>query len=241
MNIVLIPTRLNSTRLPGKAELTICGHTLVQYLIMAANQASNVDFVGLITTYRKQDIQFTSKYTSECFVYSYDGNENDVLGRFCSAVETIENREKTKVKNVIRLTHDCPLLAYHSYLIDDLITYHINNKCDFSHNRGEKGFPSGLDIEIMTRETIFDINKFATDEEREHVTLAIKNNANKYKIGEMTFENKKNYIDLFNTKWSIDTKEEYKKVSDVMRMHCLRGDIIYGEFRYINKFKVRLS
>lgn len=238
MNIVLIPTRIDSSRLPGKASFNICGLSLLDYVILAGKQAKTIDLVGVITTDDKRDIKFVNEYSEKAFTYSWDGDRNDVLGRFIKAIEEIEKRERRQIENVVRLTHDCPLLAFHSYLIDEIMMYHVSNHCDFSHNKGN--YCSGLDVEIMTKTALLDIYQYADDKEIEHVTLCFKNHPDKYKIGEFNSYGN-NFVTgqtLFEDKWSIDTYEEFKKVSDIIKMYNLKG-INFNEYGFRHEFKIR--
>lgn len=238
MNIVLIPTRINSSRLPGKAQFSICGLSLLDYVILAGRQAKTIDLVGVITTDDKRDIKFVNEYSEKAFIYSWDGDRNDVLGRFIKAIEEIEKRERNQVENVVRLTHDCPLLAFYSFLIDEIMMYHVSNNCDFSHNKGN--YCSGLDIEIMKKTSLLDIYQYADDKEIEHVTLCFKNHPDKYKIGEFNSYGY-NFVTgqtLFEDKWSIDTYDEFKRVSDIIKMYNLKGHK-FNEYEFRHEFKIR--
>ncbi len=240
MNIVIIPTRIDSSRLPGKAGLEICGNTLLEYVIAAGRRAKTIDHVVLATTNSPKDVNFIMDYSKDAYVYiSNMEDRNDVLGRFIETVDEVEKGLDCEIENIVRLTHDCPLLAFHSNIIDEIMMHHVSNECHFSHNKGN--YCSGLDVEIMTKKALIAINNIANKEEREHVTLAFKNRPDKYKIG--TFNScYGNFIDgqiLFEDKWSIDTLEEFKKVSDVIKMYVMKeGDINGDRYKYSHEFKV---
>ncbi|MBN2545712.1 MAG: hypothetical protein JXB50_07945 [Spirochaetes bacterium] len=240
MNIVIIPTRIDSSRLPGKAGLKIGVNTLLEYVIAAGRRAKTIDHVVLATTNSPKDVNFIMDYYEDAYVHiSNMEDRNDVLGRFVETVEEIEKGLDCEVENIVRLTHDCPLLAFNSYLIDEIMMHHIYNECDFSHNKGN--YCSGLDVEAMTKKAMIAINNIANKEEREHVTLAFKNRPDKYKIG--TFNSYYAGSDdktLFRDKWSIDTLEEFNKVSDIIKMYVMKeGDLSGTRYKYTHEFQVR--
>lgn len=215
----LIQTRMKSTRLPGKCMMKINGIPMVEYVIKAAKKSKLINRTGIIYPNTKEDEIFLDIYLSKCFCFS--GSENNVLDRYYKAIKAMKYIEKLyfqNISNIIRLTSDCPLLFYHYKLIDKVIKFHIDNKFDFTHNRDKNGYPSGLDIEIMTRKTLEKCWEEAeSKEEKEHVTLYIKNNRDKFKIGEYNLpENIK-----INSKMSVDTQEDFDKISDIINLYKL--------------------
>ncbi len=219
MNIIIIPTRLNSSRLPEKANIKIAGRSLLDWVITGATYSTKASVICLATTNDIKDIELIEQHKEKAFTFSWDGDKNDVLGRFCAAVDFIEKEVEEEVENIVRLTHDCPLHAFYPDLIDSMIDIHVENKNDYTHNRGKNGYPSGLDVEIIERDILFEINEKSSVKEREHVTLYIKNNHNKFKIGEVDTP----FRDLFDYKWSIDDYEDLRRVGDIIKMNILRG------------------
>jgi spore coat polysaccharide biosynthesis protein SpsF len=218
MNIIIIPTRLDSSRLPEKASITIAGQSLLDWVITGAEHSRNSSIICLATTNDIKDIEFIEQYKEKAFTFSWDGDKNNVLGRFCAAVDFVENEVEEEVENIVRLTHDCPLLAFYPHLIDEMIDIHLENKNDYTHNRGKHGYPSGLDVEIIERDILFEINDESNTEEREHVTLYVKNNPDKFKIGEIDAP----FRDMFDLKWSIDDYDDLRRVGDIIKMNILR-------------------
>lgn len=210
MVIALIQTRMHSTRFPGKCMKVLHGKPMTSYTIYAARQSKLIDHVGII--YPERDKIFPINYQSSC--YCYGGSEKDVLERYYKGFNFIKNDDNlSKCKHVVRLTSDCPLLYFYPRIIDKVIDVHLSSHADFTHNRGKKGFPSGLDVEIMKYSTLKYIYNFAKDKsDREHVTLYIKKNPHLFKIREVNSEVQ------FDCKWSIDTKEDFERVSDIINI-----------------------
>lgn len=228
MIVCLIQARLKSTRLQDKAMLKIAGEPMASYTVKAAQLSKKIDLTGLISPDTKEDKEaFYSYFKDKC--YTFYGDENNVLKRYYDAVKDIEvNYEK--VTHIIRLTSDCPLHAYNNGLIDKIIKYHIDNGYDFTHNKGKFSYPSGLDVEIMTRETLEKsyTNAEAKDE-KEHVTLYVKNNENDFNIGEYNLPEKQNILSS-NRHWSVDTKEDMDKIKEFIELlSIINGDVFDGE------------
>ena len=223
MIICLIQTRIGSTRLPGKCMMNINNIPLTSYVIKAAQKSNLIDLVGIIYPDNDKDKKiFSNAYKDECFCFA--GSENNVLNRYYNAVKYLHIYKNKNIEHIVRLTSDCPLLYYNPKIIDGVIKIHLQNKNNFTHNKGKNTFPSGLDVEIMDRKTLEIMHEMATSkEDKEHVTLYVKNNPNKFKIGE--YEMNKN---IKINKVSIDTKEEFEKVSDIINLYEL-GEIINGK------------
>ena len=214
MITMLIPSRIDSNRLYGKALMRINGKELLDYVLEACLKAHLIDFVGIITTDRNDDFDIYEKFCGKIFVYRCpEPDYNNVLLRYDLAIREIEKKIDKKIKHVMRVTNDCPLLYYKPHIIDIVIAAHLKDNNDFTHNRGLMGYPSGFDIEIMKREVIKKALKAATKEELEHVTLHIKNNSGLFKIGEVDAP-----FVMGNRKYSIDTKEELENIKKIIEL-----------------------
>jgi spore coat polysaccharide biosynthesis protein SpsF (cytidylyltransferase family) len=214
MITMLIPSRIDSNRLYGKALMRINGKELLDYVLEACLKAHLIDFVGIITTDRNDDFDIYEKFCSKIFVYRCpEPDYNNVLLRYDLAIREIEKTIGKKLKHIMRVTNDCPLLYYKPHIIDIVIAAHLKDNNDFTHNRGRLGYPSGFDVEIMKRDVIKKALKAATKEELEHVTLHIKNNPKSFKIGEVDAP-----FLLGKKKYSIDTKEELEDIKKIIEL-----------------------
>lgn len=213
MIAILIPTRMDSNRLPGKALMKINGKSLLEYVLEGCKKTKLIDFLGIITTAKKSDRPIVDYFFNKTFVYPCENEiENNVLNRYNEAIKHIEELTGTEITDVMRVTHDCPLLFFNYWIIDMVIEEHLKNNNDFTHNRGINGWPSGLDVEIMTKDVFTYSLRHANDEEKEHVTLYVKNNSDKFKIGEF------NCPYEFKGKFSVDNQEEFKKMEELIKL-----------------------
>ena len=104
------------------------------------------------------------------------GKENNVLDRYYQIAK------KNKVKNIIRLTSDCPLVDYK--IVEKLARSFFKKK--LNHMTTSSNFAEGLDCEIFDFNTLKKIHKKAKlKSEKEHVTLFIRNNKKMFKTGKL--------------------------------------------------------
>lgn len=216
MTIILIQVRVGSTRLPGKSLKLLEKVKMINYVLDSAMKSKYSAISGII--FPECDKKIFDKYKDICFCYS--GSEFDVLERYYKAMKFIEREMANKVLNVVRLTSDCPLLYYIPRIIDKVIYKHLKDKNDFTHNRGSSCFPSGLDVEIMTRKTLEKCYKEAIEKiDREHVTSYIKENQNDFKIGNVECPI------IFDKKLSVDTQEDFDYIHNIIKLFNLKNEM----------------
>jgi len=116
---------------------------------------------------------------------------------------------------VVRLTGDCPLIDPET--ADRVIEYHLVGYYDYTRN---KGYPDGLDVEVMRINALNEAFRFAKSPyDREHVTPYLYNNPDKYRVGYL-----ENYPDYSHLKLSVDTEEDFVRVSKVIEA-CLNSTL----------------
>lgn len=167
--VAIIQARLNSTRLPGKVLLDICGRPMLQWVFERASHAALVDKVIVATTADSTDdelVAFCKSRNMPCI----RGSQFDVLDRFHEAAEA------TQASLVVRITADCPLID--PDLIDEAVALLDSKKSDtvfdFSANRlpppWPRTYPIGLDVEVCRRQALDQAWREATaPAHREHV------------------------------------------------------------------------
>jgi len=227
INIAFIQARMESKRFPGKNLKEICNYPMLDWVIFGVSRSRILDGFGLVIPETKESSIIKEKYLSKCYVYT--GHHYNVLDRYYNALLNYEKKFNCRIDNVVRITADCPLLAYHSSIIDEVLTYHNFNNCDFTHNRCVDGYPSGIDVEVMTREILIqsweNVNltkcKYSDkkiNEYKEHVTLYAKENL----INKLVFGNVTAGLGGFKLKWSIDDIESFERVEDLMKFLIFR-------------------
>lgn len=195
----IIQARMGSTRLPGKVLKTLCGKSVLENIIDNLLKSKYVKNVIVATTDTSQDDSIEIEI-SKTKATIFRGNELDVLDRYYNASKI------NKVKNIIRITGDNPIIDYR--LLDECIEKFYSNKIDYL--RTEK-FPLGMGFEIFTFEALekayFNAKK---GYEREHVTPHLYDLNNKFKI--FLYKNKNDYSKYRVT---LDTQEDFQVIKAI--------------------------
>ena len=214
--ILIIQARMSSTRLPGKILKKIEDKTVLHHVINRCSKSKYINKIIIATTTNPLD-DVLEEYCIHKNLNYYRGSEENVLERFYQCV-------KNDISDIIiRVTSDCPLIDVN--IIDDMITYFIENKLSFLQpyyfNTGKHGahggFPDGTNPQIFK----FDILKktrenVVTDFDKEHVCpYMVRNFAN----DEYIIPNIQQYknIDFSSLHLSLDTAEDYKFISHIYK------------------------
>ena len=100
--IVIIPARLNSSRLPNKVILDICGKPVIQHVHESAKKAKNISEVYIATDSEKVKL-ICEKFTSHIIMTS-EKHESGT-DRVAEAVADID------CENIINVQGDEPLIS----------------------------------------------------------------------------------------------------------------------------------
>ncbi len=208
--VAIIPTRLESQRLPEKALLPLMGKPILWHIIYRLKQVKEINKIVLATTnslINQKIVRFGQKYGVDYWL----GNDHDVLDRIYQAANHYE------AENIIRITHDCPLID--PDLIRKLI--HLFNTTDadmasIAAGAGAKNlpdtFPSGLDAEIIKFSALKRAWKESTgDYDREHVTPYIWRSVEKFKTIRLFSP-----IDFGHYHLSVDTINDLRLITKIL-------------------------
>ena len=118
-----------------------------------------------------------------------------------------------KAETIVRITADCPLID--PRVTDFVIEEYLRNQKDRvgASNIIERTYPRGLDVEVIGFATLRQCWQEAKEkEEREHVTLHIYRNPDKFKL--LSIENQK---DLSHLRWTVDEDSDFNFVQEIYR------------------------
>ena len=163
---VVVQARLNSSRLPRKALLNLCGKPLLAYTleamreipaeryILACDRASAADFAPI----------------AEKFHYTLiSGSETDVLGRFCSVIRQFETSLRP-ITTIIRATGDNPFLFTEAAEASVKRFVELGEPDYFTYT----GLPHGSGIEILKAKSLLTAERLTDDAyDHEHVGPAL--------------------------------------------------------------------
>jgi len=199
MILAILQARMTSTRLPGKVMRPLLGKPMLARQIERIKRAKLIDRISIATSEHVSD-DCIATLATETGLSCYRGALDDVLDRFYRAA-----RNFTPL-HVVRLTGDCPLAD--PDLIDRVIEHHIRGNYDYTSNTIEPTFPDGLDIEVFTFSALAAAWRNAkTPSAREHVTLHIYSNPERFRIGSYKSQN-----DLSKLRWTVDEAVDFDLV-----------------------------
>lgn len=203
---VIILSRYNSSRLPGKALMKIAGKPVLLYIIERLSQIFSKEQIVIATSDQESDEpirDFANSLNIQCF----RGSLENVSERFYLAAKA------QKWDYAIRINGDN--IFVDTFIMNTMITSLKQRPVDFLSNVKNRTFPKGMSIEIIKvkayGEMLFEISKL--DKYKEHVTLYLyENDANK------------NYSYVYNTslpelaglQMALDTKEDFIRTEKII-------------------------
>ena len=213
---IIIQARTRSKRYPKKILAKIDQRNVLEFLIDRLLKTFSKNKIIIATTKFKRD-NIICNLSRKKKINFFRGSENNVLKRY------LDCAKKFKVKNIIRITSDCPLID--SKLIEKMRRLFILDKLDYLANTfppTKSKFPDGSDIEIFKFRSLLKISKLSkNDQDKEHVTNFFWKNTKKFKT--KTINKKK---DLSNYKFSIDYKSDLtlvKKIYEKIKAKKMHG------------------
>ena len=212
----IIQARMGSTRLPGKALKKIQGKTILWHIINRVKHSKLIDYVIIACTIKNED-KAIEDFAKKNSIKVYRGNVNDIVDRFYNAAKIVD------ADIIVRLWGDCPLID--PKLIDDALKVFIDKKIDYLNNFNPPSYPSGLNFEIYSFETLYKILKNTKDAFfREYPFEYVYNNKQSFK----TFYDK-NKEDLSNIHLTVDYQQDFDLISVIFEKLLKRGKIFYLE------------
>lgn len=204
MNIVTITqARFGSSRFPGKVLKKIGDVSLLDIHLQRLLKSKLTNFLVVATTNEPEALKIaeTAKENNCRFFY---GDLEDVLDRYYQCALNF------KASIVVRVTSDCPLND--ATLLDEMIQYFLNSKLDYLSNVNPPTYPDGLDIEIFSFEALESAWRESVDRKsREHVTPFIRNNPEKYKVGNFFHQ-----TDFSRFRLTVDTPDDFELISELV-------------------------
>jgi glutamate-1-semialdehyde 2,1-aminomutase len=199
----IIQARCESTRFPNKIIEKFKNSTLIEILLSRVKLCKKIDKIIVVTSDDKRN-QKLIKILKKNNINYLVGSKNNVLERYYLAAK------KYKIKTIIRLTGDNPLID--PFLIDQFVNEFKKNNIDYLADSNPPTYPDGMDIEVFNFQSLEKIylSKSSTFE-KEHVTTKLINSRFfKKKI-------KKFYSDYSFIRLTVDEKKDLKTVYNVLK------------------------
>jgi spore coat polysaccharide biosynthesis protein SpsF len=171
---IIIFSRMDSNRLPGKALIDIFGRPLLGRVIDRAKHVKGADRVIVATSSRSIDNPIVSFAESES-VDVYRGDVDDVAGRALEACKAFD------LAKFARICGDRPF--FDPELVSRLITMHNELDIDIVTTMFPRTYPPGLTTEIISTDSLeLVLSKTSDLEDREHVTNYFYREPHNFKI-----------------------------------------------------------
>lgn len=174
--LCILQARMGSTRLPGKVLLKVKGIPLLEHEVKRIKRSKTINTIVIATTVNKED-NAIENLARRIGVDCFRGSEKDVLDRYYQCALLYP-----EFSAIVRVTGDCPLID--PVVIDKAVSLLQKGSFDYVSNVefGKERFPNGMDVEVFTRKTLEEVAaKARLASEREHVTLFIRRNKEKFK------------------------------------------------------------
>lgn len=207
--LTIIQARLSSTRLPEKILLPIAGKNILQHVYDAAPEPKVVavpleDRHHMLLDFPEPPLRGN--------VVWYEGDVNDVLGRFYHAWRNF----LPEATWILRLTADCPMLT--RGLVDDFDLFHADytkTSADWDTIYTNRPWdPDGYDMELFSGKALKMAHEQATDPyDREHVTPWLYRHLN---VRRFSIFGRGPQMEDPAEKVSVDTLENYERVKALM-------------------------
>ena len=201
---IIIQAHMSSKRLPGKVMLKYKNYNLLSLLLKRLKNGAKIKKIIIATTKNPRDVKIVN-FCKKNKILFYRGSENDVLSRY------YETAKKFKIKTIVRITSDCPLIDVST--LNKMVLIFKKKKLDFFSNTVPHPckFPDGSDIEIFNFKTLRKSHKDAIlPSEREHVTFFMWKTKN-FRIKKLY--SKKN---LSKYRYTVDYIGDFKLISSMI-------------------------
>ena len=210
---VLVFSRLNSTRLPGKALIKIAGITLVDRVLDKLEGVMGISRTIVATTESYLDDPLVAHLETRG-IDVFRGSIDDV------AVRAVSCARDYGLDHFVRVSGDSP------FIDPDLI-----NKALFKYRKGcfdlvtnifPRSFPNGASVEVIGTSSLQRLLSLTQDPyDREHVTPYFYKNADNFRIKNFFSNNEKYH----GVNLAIDTPEDLKRVTWMLETFGERLDL----------------
>ena len=170
----IIQSRLDSTRLPGKALIEVQGRALIDFVIQRTAAVRGLDEYVVASTLRPTDDELVS-YVERASVKCFRGDAFDVARRLLDCAIAC------KADYFVRINGDSVFID--PDLIDMGIDVCRTRLPDLVTNVLFRSYPYGVSVEIIRTAAFSEAyGKLSTDYEREHVTTCFYRDPHRWRI-----------------------------------------------------------
>ncbi len=199
----IIQARMSSQRCPGKVLRNVNGKPMLMYIIEKLQRTANLKQIVVSTSKDGQD-DLIEKFCRQHRIECYRGSLDNVVGRFCGALN------QYPMDAFVRVNGDSPLID--SDLIEEGMEIFNEGSYDLVTNVFPRSYPKGQSVEVVNSKTFKDTaERIVTKDDMEHVTRFFYQNADEFKIFNMLSNEDRSGMQL-----SIDTEEDMKLFDELI-------------------------
>jgi spore coat polysaccharide biosynthesis protein SpsF (cytidylyltransferase family) len=174
--VAIIPTRLDSSRLPDKALLEIEGKPVLQHIYERLMVSRVVDEVGFAIADDPHNLPIIQLATSLKKCRFMVGHPTDVTARTLRAAEIFE------ADIIVDVSHDCPLVC--PSITRRAVIELKSAKADYCSNVIARSWPDGFDVQAYTIDIYRQVEKLVPKDSvyRIHTGWNIINSYNEFPV-----------------------------------------------------------
>lgn len=201
---IIVQTRMNSSRLPGKVLKSISGHPMIWYVLKSLSLCDEKQRLIVATSVEKTDAPIVEY--CECHSQAvFRGPLGDVARRFLNVMEAY------RLDAFVRICGDSPLIDHR--IVDHAIGLFRDNDYDLVTNVMPRTFPKGQSVEVLKADVFRSAYaSFSDPEEKEHVTKHFYNHRDRFRIHNFSAQE-----DWSGCNLCVDTEEDFGRVSGLIQ------------------------
>jgi spore coat polysaccharide biosynthesis protein SpsF len=214
--VAIIEARMTSSRLPGKVLMEVLGVSMLERLLIRLQSILNLDEIIVATTINIDDDPIV-EIANKLGVMHFRGSEFDVLARVVGA-GVASNAEV-----VVEITADCPIID--PRIIEQMIEIYKINECDYLSNCHFREFPDGMDVQLINFRSLQESHSLElTQQDREHVSLFIRNHPEFYRQIHIAAPKNLRYPKL---RLTLDDEKDLRFIAMIIS-HFEPGNVLFG-------------
>jgi len=192
----LVFSRMDSTRLPGKALLELAGVPVLGRVLNRLGMCRELDGIVVCTTTRSIDDPI-AEFADNAGVQIVRGDTFDVLSRARAAMMMIS------ADAAVRISGDSPFID--PALVDKMVSLHRQTPCDLTTNVHPRTFPAGMSVEVIQAQSLAKLDQQSLSaDDREHVTTYFYRHADQFEINNHAAKAPHTDVDL-----ALDTEDDF--------------------------------
>ncbi len=195
---------MGSTRLAGKAMLTVLGRPILSLLLERIRLSNTIDEIVVATSDNIADDPIEELCNQE-LVKVFRGSEEDALDRLYKCAKAFN------MKEFVHLTADNPMID--PDIIDRVVKFYFQfGEFDYVSNNHPPTWPDGFEVEVIKLTALEKAWKESKESfQREHATPYIWDQPSLFKIGNVALSDNS----LHSHRWTLDYPEDYEFIKKV--------------------------